>query len=727
VTPESAGGVASRKRHEQPRGVEAEAARWVDEWNRTEAAYPADRCIHQLIEEQAARTPDAAAVVFEDAWLTWRELDARANRLAHHLRRLGVRPEARVGVSLERSLEMVVGILGVLKAGGAYVPLDPGYPAERLSFMLDDCAVPVLLTHEAVRAKLPVSPGVAVVSLDAGWSAVAAESPEPLAVSLSPRNAAYVIYTSGSTGRPKGVVNEHGGVVNRLCWMQAEYEIGPGDAVLQKTPFSFDVSVWELFWPLQRGATLVMARPDGHRDPAYLAEAIGRHAITTLHFTPSMLGEFVDAADPARCGTLRRVICSGEALPSALARRFHARFAPPVSLHNLYGPTEAAVDVSYWPCPRVAGDVVPIGRPVWNTQLHVLDAAGNRVPLGETGELHIAGVQVARGYLNRAALTADRFVPDPFSATPGARMYRTGDHARWIEAPAGGANEVAATTAQAPSSRTAAEGSVRTPEIGATADGRANEFAATTAQSPPSRTVAEAPRLEASAGADRVLEYLGRIDHQVKVRGIRIELGEIEAHLRACHGVRDCAVLAVDDAAGEARLVAYVVGEVLVDELRPYLRRQLPEYMVPGPLVMLDRLPLTPNGKLDRRALPSPESAAAAAEYVAPRNAVEATLAGIWAEVLRRERIGVNDDFFSVGGHSLLGTRVVARIREVLDGEITVVSLFDHPTIAGLAPLLSERGDDARASVAAASPHRLLAELDDISDAELDRLLGAQP
>ncbi|HEY7766962.1 amino acid adenylation domain-containing protein, partial [Longimicrobium sp.] len=410
---------------------DAERALVLEAWNRTEAAYPAEACIHQLIEAQAARTPHAAAVTAEEASVTYAELNARANQLAHHLVRHGVGPEVRVGLCLERGVEMVVCILAVLKAGGAYVPLDPGYPRERLAYMLEDSGVAVVLTQERLRGILPACE-VPTVDVDAAWDSVARESAENLAPAVTPSNVAYVIYTSGSTGRPKGVMNQHRGVVNRLVWMQAQFGIGAADVVLQKTPFSFDVSVWEFFWPLQQGARLVMARPDGQRDPAYLRDVIEREGVTALHFVPSMLQPFVDTVEDGRCGSLRHVVCSGEALPPALVERFYDRFAGPVELTNLYGPTEAAVDVSCWTCPREdAAGVVPIGRPVWNTRLYVLDAAFQPVPVGVPGELYIGGVQVARGYLDRPGLTAERFIPDPFSAEGGARLYRTGDKSRW--------------------------------------------------------------------------------------------------------------------------------------------------------------------------------------------------------------------------------------------------------------------------------------------------------
>ncbi|HEU4885442.1 MAG TPA: amino acid adenylation domain-containing protein, partial [Longimicrobium sp.] len=409
---------------------EAERRQVVEAWNGTAAEVPADLCIHELFEAQAARTPDAVAVRFEEESLTYAELNARANRLAHHLRGRGVGPEVRVGVLMERSLEMVVSLLAVLKAGGAYVPLDPGLPAERLAYMLDDSGVPLVLTQAALRESVPARDGLAALVVDA--LVLDAEPAENPSGGVGPDSLAYVIYTSGSTGRPKGVMNQHRGVVNRLVWMQAHFGIGADDVVLQKTPFGFDVSVWEFFWPLQQGACLVMARPDGHRDPLYLQEVIEQRGVTTLHFVPSMLQQFVETADPARCGSLLRVVCSGEALPPALVDRFYERFAGPVVLTNLYGPTEAAVDVSCWTCSRDgAAGVVPIGRPVWNTALYVLDAALRPVPVGTSGELYIGGVQVARGYLDRPGLTAERFVPDPFSAEPGTRLYRTGDRARW--------------------------------------------------------------------------------------------------------------------------------------------------------------------------------------------------------------------------------------------------------------------------------------------------------
>ncbi len=590
----------------------------VEEWNASARAYPAGLTLHGLVQAQARRTPRAVALVFEGQTLTYAELEARAEALAVRLRALGVGPEARVGVCAERSPELVVALLGTLRAGGAYVPVDPGYPAERIAYMLADSGVPVLLTQERLAGGLPEFGGE-VVLLDRADGAERAGYVRTPFPEVDPEGLAYVIYTSGSTGRPKGAMNAHRGIVNRLLWMQEQYELGAGDVVLQKTPFGFDVSVWELFWPLMTGARLVLARPGAHGDPRYLSEVIEREGVSTLHFVPPMLQAFLDAGEPGRCASLRRVMCSGEALPYELTERFREAL-PAAELHNLYGPTEAAVDVTYWKCEPRERRVVPIGCPVANTRLYVLDGAGEPAPVGVPGELFIGGLQVGRGYLGRAELTAEKFVPDALSGDRGVRLYRTGDRARWTLA-----GEV---------------------------------------------------------------EYLGRMDFQVKVRGFRIELGEIEAALLGHAGVREAVVLAREDAPGDRRIVAYVVpgGEVAPEsaELRTQLGKRLPEYMIPSAFVVLDALPLTPNGKMDRRALPAPEFAAVDG-YVAPRTPVEEVVAGIWAEVLRLERVGAEEGFFELGGHSLLATQVVSRARQAFGVEVPLRALFEAPTVAALA------------------------------------------
>jgi amino acid adenylation domain-containing protein len=596
---------------------ERERVQVVEAWNDTDTVYPAEACIHDLFEAQVARTPNALAVTFGDRSLTYAELNARANRLAHHLGACGVEPEARVGLCMERSLEMVIGLLAVLKAGGAYVPLDPADPVGRVEAMLADCAPVVVLTQGALAERLNrVTVPILAVDADAApWRDRPATNP-PRA-GLTPDHLAYIIYTSGSTGQPKGAMNAHRGVVNRLRWMQDAYGLGAGDAVPQKTPYTFDVSVWEFFWTLGVGARLVVAQPEGHKDPAYLATLIHDAGITTMHFVPSMLQLFLDAADLTLCTSLKRVVCSGEALPPALMARFHARL-PGVALINLYGPTEAAVDVTEWPC-EPGADTVSLGRPIANTRTYVLDGRFDPVPVGVIGELFIGGVQVARGYCNRPALTADRFVADPFGGT-GARLYRTGDRVRWRP--------------------------------------------------------------------DGTLEYAGRADFQTKIRGVRIEPGEIEARLLEHAGVREAAVLVRENTDGDKRLVAYVVGDetASAEGLRAHLRETLPEYMVPAAYVPLPKLPLTQSGKLDRKALPAAkDDAYARRPYEPPLGDIEMALAGIWAELLHLQQVGRWDNFFALGGHSLLVVQVVSRVRQVLEVELPLITVFEQPTLAALA------------------------------------------
>jgi amino acid adenylation domain-containing protein len=592
---------------------EAERHQLVSGWNDTAASYPQQHGLHDLFAAQASRTPDAVAVTYEDEALSYAELEAQANQLAHYLCRLGVGPETVVGICAERSLAMVVGLLGILKTGAAYLPLEPSYPAERLGYMLADAHAPVLLTQEALIDRLPAH-DAQVIRLDADWPAIAAEPTTAPARRVDPDSVAYVIYTSGSTGRPKGVMNSHRGILNRILWMQDAYRLSAADRVLQKTPFGFDVSVWEFFWPLAFGARLVMACPGGHQDPAHLSELIERAGVTIAHFVPSMLLAFLEAGEPARCGSLRDVMCSGEALPVETQNSFLTRLS--ARLHNLYGPTEAAVDVSAWQCAATTSAAsVPIGRPISNIALYVLDRHGEPAPVGVAGELHIGGIGVARGYLGRAGLTAERFVPSPFGC--GERLYRTGDLARWR--------------------------------------------------------------------ADGALEFLGRLDFQVKLRGLRIELGEIEAALASHAAVAQAVVVAHEASGGDKQLVGYVVpaagATADLNDLRSHLKRTLPDYMVPQAYVVLEQLPLSANGKLDRKALPAPDASQARHDYVAPRNAVEATLARIFAEVLHQDRVGINDNFFELGGHSLSATRAVARVQDTFGIELPLRSLFEAPAV----------------------------------------------
>ena len=595
------------------------------EWNDTQADYPADLCLHQLFEAQVKRSPNATALIFEDERLTYHELNLRANQLAHHLCKLGIGPDTLVGIFMERSVEMIVGLYGTLKAGGAYVPLDPDYPPDRLSFMAQEAKMPVLLTQERLVTKLPEN-SAHVICMDSHWASIATESTDNPAVKASVENLAYVIYTSGSTGRPKGVMNAHVGICNRLHWMQDAYQLTADDCVLQKTPFSFDVSVWEFFWPLLFGARLVVAQPRGHKDNAYLAHIIADEKVTTLHFVPSMLQMFLEEKDITKCECLKRVICSGEALPYELQERFFERLN--VELHNLYGPTEAAVDVTFWACQRYSEyQRVPIGRPVSNTQIYLLDAHLQPVPIGALGELHIGGVQVARGYLNQPELTKEKFIDDPFRKGQGARLYKTGDLARYLP--------------------------------------------------------------------DGNIEFVGRIDHQVKIRGFRIEIGEIETVLAQHPDVRETVILLREDLPGDQRLVAYLVPThqqiLTISELHRFLREKLPEYMVPAAFVILEAMPLTSNGKVDRRALPAPESQRPELEtdYIVPQSEAERLIATTWEEVLQLEKVGIHDNFFDLGGHSLLLVRVRAKLQELFDKELSTTELFQYPTVESLAKYLS--------------------------------------
>ena len=409
--------------------TEAERTQILVEWNDTRVDYPKHLCLHQLVEAQVERTPNATALVYEQNRMSYRELNARANQLAHHLRRRGVGPDALVGVCMERSIEMVIALLGIMKAGGAYLPLDPDYPKDRLRIILEDSRVPILLTQRSLLTRLPAS-AMQVICLDAGWEELAGEGSSNPECVTRPENLAYAIYTSGSTGKPKGVLNIHAGIVNRLLWMQVTHPLTSDDRVLQKTPYNFDISVWEVFWPLLTGACLVIAKPEGHKDSDYLVEVIHRQKITVIHFVPSMLQVFLDANGLEACACLRRVICSGEPLPFEVQKRFFASLG--AELHNLYGPTEAAVEVTHWQCqPESREPVVPIGRPIANVQIYLLDRNLQPVPVGIPGELHIGGVALARGYLNRPELTTEKFIPDPFSGKPGARLYKTGDLARY--------------------------------------------------------------------------------------------------------------------------------------------------------------------------------------------------------------------------------------------------------------------------------------------------------
>ncbi|TMC10247.1 MAG: amino acid adenylation domain-containing protein, partial [Chloroflexi bacterium] len=578
---------------------EAERRQVVEGWNRTETSYGDQGWLPELVSAQAGRTPGAVAVESESGRLTYQELEQRSNRVARALRGRGVGPESVVGLGLERSPEQVVALLGILKAGAAYLPLE-GVAEERRAYLQADAGVDLVL--EALPE-------------DA--------SAEPVESLVRGENAAYVLYTSGSTGEPKGVLVSHRALRNRMLGMQAEHRLEPAEGVLVKTSLGFDVSVWEVLWPLLAGARLVLARPGGQADSGYLADLVRERQVTTAHFVPGMLRAFVEEPASAACTSLRRVLCGGESLSAELRDRFCERL-PHCQLHHLYGPTEATIDVTGGRClPAQGPGLVPIGRPLGNTRLYVLDPGLEPAPIGVVGELYIGGVQLARGYLGRPGQTADRFLPDPF--VPGERLYRSGDLARWR--------------------------------------------------------------------ADGALEYAGRTDEQVKVRGVRVEPGEVERVLERHPGVRQAAVVSRPDGSGQRMLAGYVTAaaQLSEEELREHLRRRLPEQSVPAWLAVLEELPRLPSGKVDRRALADLEVAPQAARpaYQAPRDQLEARLAAIWSEVLGRQDVGVHDDFFGLGGHSLLATRAVARVRDALAVQVPLRLLFDEPTVAGFATALA--------------------------------------
>ncbi|MGP3955770.1 amino acid adenylation domain-containing protein [Nonomuraea sp. 3N208] len=584
----------------------AERERLLTGWNATTVYRPA-HCLPDRFAARAARDPDAVALVTPAGTMTYGELDAAANRLARLLRSRGAGPESRVAICLDRSADLVTALLATVKAGAAYVPIDPEYPRDRIAYLVADSAAHVVLTS-AAHAHLCPPDAVVLDGLDLG-----AFPTTPPPVPRDPDGAAYVIYTSGSTGRPKGVVVSHRAIANRLDWMQDAYRLTPADAVLQKTPFGFDVSVWEFFWPLAEGARLVVAAPGGHRDGAYLRDLIVDEQVTVCHFVPSMMRSFLDVPGIGACTSLRDVMCSGEALPADLAGRFHDLLG--ARLHNLYGPTEAAVDVTAWTCrPGWAEARVPIGGPIDNIAVHVLDEAMQPAPVGVPGELHIGGVGLARGYLGRPELTAERFVPNPYGA---GRLYRTGDVVR--------------------------------------------------------------------RRADGTLDYLGRRDHQVKIRGHRIEPGEVESVLLEHPGVRAAAVIV-----REERLVAYVAGGAGLDgrEVRGWLAGRLPAYLVPAFVVTLDALPVSAHGKLDRDALPAPRAAEADDAFVAPRDPAERAAADAWAAALDLPAVGVHGNFFELGGDSIRALRAIGLLREA-GWEAGVQDVFRHQTPAALATVMS--------------------------------------
>ncbi|NEO69058.1 MAG: amino acid adenylation domain-containing protein [Moorea sp. SIO3H5] len=620
--------------------TESERHQLLIEWNNTQVDYPKDKCIHQLFEEQVERTPDAVAVVFEDRHVTYRELNCQANQLAHYLQTLGVGPEVLVGICVERSLEMVVGLLGIIKAGGAYVPLDPGYPQERLAYMIEDTQASVLLTQKNLVAGLPENKAK-IICLDADWNLVSQQTELNPNCTASEENLAYVIYTSGSTGKPKGVAMKHLALRNLILWQRSNTTVSTRAKTLQFVPISFDVSFLEIFSTWCGGGTLVLISEELRRDLVALLHLVRAKQVERLFLPFVALQQLAETAQTLGLmpTSLREVITGGEQLQITPAIASFFSQLKDCSLHNQYGPSETHVVVTVFTLTGSTDTwsaLPPIGRPIANIQIYILDRFGQPVPVGIPGELYIGGVSLALGYLNRPELTAERFIANPFSQEEGSRLYKTGDLARYLP--------------------------------------------------------------------DGNIEFLGRIDNQVKLRGFRIELEEIEVTLAQHPDLRQTAVIVREDQPGDKRLVAYVCpnqGQIPTSgQLRRFLWEKLPDYMMPGTFIILEAFPLTPNGKVDRRALPAPDASSLVREtsFVAPRDSVELQLAQIWSEILNVSPIGVHDNFIKLGGDSLLATKIIGLVRDRFQVELGLNYLFECPTVAKLAKIVTQLGQEERSN-----------------------------
>jgi amino acid adenylation domain-containing protein len=635
------------------------------DWNNTAAAYANDLCIHTAFEQQAARTPEAEAFRYQDHHLTYGQLNERANRLAHYLVGQGVAPGSLVGISVERSLEMAIGLLGILKAGAAYVPLDPSLPAQRLAVMLEDSRVRTIVTQHAVRDSL-LEHGAQLLFLDADKAGIDAQSQMNPSVPRSSEDLAYVIYTSGSTGTPKGVEGTHRASMNRFEWMWKTYPFGPGETCCQKTALSFVDSIWEIFGPLLGGVRNVIIPEQVLLETEQFVQLLAKYEVSRIVLVPSLLRVLLDQYPDlaARLPILTLWSASGEALTADLARSF-IRALPRATLLNIYGSSEVAADVTWHEVrEKDTTSCVPIGKPISNTQIYILDRYLNPVPAGVRGEIHVGGDCLSRGYWNRPEATAERFIRNPFGTS--TRLYKTGDLGRFLP--------------------------------------------------------------------DGAVEYLGRADNQVKIRGFRIELGEIESVLRSHPSVREAVVTVQGE---QQKLLAYVVAadgqESLPAELRLFVGSKLPQYMAPSTYVVLEAMPVLPSGKINRNALPSAELVRPFSDrtYVAPRNDIEETLAGIWREVLKLDQVGIEDNFFELGGHSLLAVQVISRIRKAFDVEVSIMAIFERLVIAGLAEEVARAkaaGTKARRPVLTGrmpteSKEALLAQLDQLSPEEIHALL----
>lgn len=608
---------------DMPLFTPAEEQQMLVEWNDTAHPLPARPIMHELFEAQAAKTPEATAVICGEERMTYRELDERANRLAHHLQKRGVAHESFVGIHMERAFEMIISMLAVLKAGGAHIMLEPSYPEERLASMIEDAKMTCVLTQQAMLGTLPAH-GAEEIAVDSQWAQIAAEPATKPEAQVSEHSLAYVMYTSGSTGRPKGAMIEHRSLVNTMLHLNESFGIEQSDVFFFKSLIGFDGTVLEYYAPLLSGASILLAEPGGHYDMNYLIREMKEKNVTLIQMIPSVMHLLIETSGIEEVTSLKHLVLGGEAVSRSLKERIFERM-PHVLLHNIYGPAEATVYSTVHTFTSGDGSqVVPIGRPIFNTRVYVLDSHHNPVPVGVYGELYIGGTGVTRGYLNRPELNAERFIQDRFHQE-GGRLYRTGDIVRWLP--------------------------------------------------------------------DGTLEYQGRIDNQVKISGVRIETGEVEGALHLHPAIREASVIVREDVPGQKRLVAYLIGDVTASqELREYLKPLLPDAMIPTAYLFLDRFPLSPNGKLDRRALPVPEADQAVYErdFVAPRNELEELLAGIWVEVLNLPKVGVESNFFELGGQSLNAMQMIGRVREMFQIEVPVTKLFSVTTVAGLAELLTE-------------------------------------
>lgn len=606
-----------------------ERKQWLEEWNDSGHEFPSHLCNHQIFEQHARTNPDAPCLFYDQEFLTYKQLDEKANQLAHHLQALGVGPDILVGISIERSLELVIGLLGVLKAGGAYVPLDPAYPRERLAAMLEDAEMlNVLLTKEHLLDRLPPHPAK-TLCLDRDWPIIAEQSSQRPPFTASVENLVYVIFTSGSTGRPKGAAVKHRGWTNLMHWFDTEFDINPKDKILIVSSFSFDITQRSLIMPLIRGAQLhLLASP--HYDPGLIVDTISHQQITVMNCSPSTFYPLVESTGPdvvEKLASLRLLILGGESISASRFKHWVQDERCRTEVANVYGAAECTDVSSFYRLSdydRYAQSSVPAGIPIFNSQVYVLDKYLNPVPEGVAGEICLAGEGVGRGYINDKLLTSEKYVPNPFADTPGDMLYRTGDLGRFM--------------------------------------------------------------------ADGNLEFIGRVDHQVKVRGFRVDLGDIETTLRQHDAVREAVVVDHDFGSGDQRIIAYwvpqsSVSEEITGQLKTFLENKLPDYMVPSGFIRIDDIPLSPNGKVDRGALPQPENmlAAEGSDSAAPGSALEKDLAAIFAEFLKVPSVGTGDNFFEMGGHSLLATQVISRINEIYNVRLTQTDLLIDPTVTGLA------------------------------------------